>query len=917
MVVISKQQSCQRYIYKIHSERLRDAKWQLSLPIATARTNNELVPLADSQILDFIDEINGVTDTDEIAQSIKTQIKSVKREPTSLTNRKLIKLLYSKLDETLFRADYMCLVVDRVSDYRRACKGFTINGVRYVRLLGTNGGIKCSTIVFVNEQIASELVRRINNGRNTAKEMVPAKLEAYKALVCSGTTPVSMPHGIAVVDDCITHFKSDVYYLTDENVDEPEMTLLHDADIELNASDGYGLMLPSLAARWSRELGLDYTASGMNTRFSWEKGMAFTFDFLQFADEVAGTRLIKDAWGNLVDLSSVELILTTSMLKLWDSYSSCEDYLQNCRKNGYSLRIAKVCPKELENERNLNYQFIQSYDLNDEQIDELIKPTRDEIHDILAGDWRKTVLFMGGVGAADKPIDAIPDDLAKAIMINRSMLDDPFITKKIYNRIKYRINDAKIGVLKVHGNYSIVSGDPYALCQSMFNLPVTGLLKAGELYNKYWLDHQAKQLACFRAPMSCHNNIRLMQAVESEDTDKWYRYMNTCTILNAWDTTCHALNGMDFDGDLMLITDNKVLVDNIVDAPSIMCIQRKATKCVPTEEDTINSNIASFGDDIGKITNRITAMFDTISKFDKNSEEHKVLDYRIKCGQLFQQNAIDKAKGIIANPMPKEWYNRASNRIAEEDDATDIDRKEFNLSVLADKKPYFMRYIYPALMKDYNAYAKTTNRKAQMVFGLTVDELAAIPENRRTEDQNDFMLWYRRLLPVSCENGVMNRICRKFEQEFDGYLSKHQHPNAFDYSILKSDIEYTTTQRRAIEKEYQDYIQRLQAIVVQASNERFIDHDFNLKKRLLIEEFGVRCESICSNKAQLCNILVDICYRKDGTKQLVWDLCSDVIIDNLLAHNDYKITVPVSDEDGDVKFKGKHYEFVTVTQEEK
>ena len=94
------------------------------------------------------------------------------------------------------------------------------------------------------------------------------------------------------------------------------------------------MMLPSLAAKWSEDLGLDYTACGMNTRFCWEKGMVYTFDFLEFADKVAGTRIIKDAWGNEVDLGEVELVLTTSMVKLWDSYQSCEEYLRNCQENG-------------------------------------------------------------------------------------------------------------------------------------------------------------------------------------------------------------------------------------------------------------------------------------------------------------------------------------------------------------------------------------------------------------------------------------------------------------------------------------------------------------------------------------------------------------------------------------------------------
>ena len=88
------------------------------------------------------------------------------------------------------------------------------------------------------------------------------------------------------------------------------------------------------------------------------------------------------------------------------------------------------------------------------------------------------------------------------------------------------------------------------------------------------------------------------------------------------------------DGDLVMLTDNPILVNCIRETPTLMCAQRKAKKIVPTEEDIIRSNIASFGDDIGKITNRITAMFEIQSKYPKDSREYQTLDYRIKCGQL-------------------------------------------------------------------------------------------------------------------------------------------------------------------------------------------------------------------------------------------------------------------------------------------
>lgn len=597
--------------------------------------------MADSNTLRFIDDINHLYDADERAADIQRKIRILQKQETTRVNRKEIRRLYSELDEVQFKPDYMCLIIDKIEHYDKACKdGFYINGIHYERLLGTNGGVKNSTIVFVSSRVAPELKRRLENGRDLSKPLVPAKFESYKALSCSGSTPVSLPHGICVVPDCVTHFKSNVIYIDDEGVDEPKMEYRENEDVELIDSDGYGLMLPSLAQRWSQELGLDYVMSGANTRFSWEKGMVFCFDFLEFADKVAGTRIIKDAWGNEVDLSNIELILTTSQLKLWDSYKSFDDYLDNCLKNGYTFGIPKVCPKELENERYLNYQFVQSFKLTDEQIEELIQPTIKEIKDILGLDYKKSILFLKGVFLNEDNLWKVENDFAKALMVDPEMINDPFVRNRIYQMIRKRIKDAKIGVIKVTGNYSIISGDPYSLCQSMFGLEVTGLLKAGELYNKYWIDKGAEYVTCFRAPMTCHNNLTKLKVAKTNDMKYWYRYMTTCTILNSWDTTTHATNGADKDGDMYLLTDNKVLVENTLNLPAIMCVQRKADKKVIEEADLILANKNSFGDEIGKTTNRATTMFDMQAQFSPDSDEYRVLDYRIKCSQLYQQNAI-------------------------------------------------------------------------------------------------------------------------------------------------------------------------------------------------------------------------------------------------------------------------------------
>lgn len=902
MITISKQLVCQKYIYKIHSSRLRKSKWNLSLPISEARSNDEVISLADSQMLRWIDELNGISDADSKAKEIKSEIRELRNAENTINNKRAIRRLYEELDALQFKPDYMCLIIDKEKDYLRACKGFKINGIKYRRLLGTNGGIKNSTIVFVSDNLADELIRRVENGRDPSKELVTAKLEAYKALTCSASIPVSYPNGILIVNDAETEFLSDIMYLTDEGDGEPLMEERRQQAIQMDASDGFGLMLPSLAKRWSEELGLDYIVSGVNTRFSFEKGMLFTFDFVDFAQKVANTYLVKDAWGNDVDIRNVEAIFTTSMVKLYDSYSSCDEYLGTSIANGYTFGIAKTCPFALESERSLNYQFIQSYDLDDEDIDELIAPTVQTFHDILGGDISKTILYLKGVGLTEKTVSSLDDDYIKAIMIDRKMAQDPYIQNSIYQMMRNRINEAKVGVIPVHGNYSIASGDPFLLCQSIFGLPKTGLLQAGEIYNKYWSDCGAEKVVCFRAPMSCHPNIIALHPAHSEEIGYWYHYMNTCTIFNSWDTSTAALNGMDYDGDLVMLTDNPVLIRKHKPMPALMCVQRRAQKRIPTEDDFIQSNIESFGNEIGQTTNWITSMYDVRSGYSSDSEEYKTLTYRIMCGQLYQQNVIDKAKGIIAKPMPKDWHDRHEvNKIE------NIDKRNFYRSVVADKKPYFMRYIYPALSQKYNTYLKNTDKNALREFQLTVSELKNIPEDEMTDRQREFLRYYDYRMPVGTGDCVMNRICRRFEMEFDGYIRKHSGAVPFDYSIMKSGSEYSSRQFYEIKRLYDDYNKRLSNYMLLTSYESTDESDNAAAIHDMNQAFRKECDCLCPNSSVLCDILLDICYLRSATKRFAWNMCGSEIICNLLLNNDRVINYPVRDDDGSILYSGNKF----------
>lgn len=622
-----------------------------------------MVAIGESTAVRFIDKINGVN-TDSIYErvnSIRKRLKFLKKQRKSDENRKEIKQLYRELDDLQFITEYLLLIIDSSADYWRAFEGFKLNGVVYHRLLGTPGGIKSNTIVFVadvgknGQPMREELFRLIENDRNLEIEMVPAKLEAYRALTCSASTPVSSECKVLVVADCETKFISDYILLDDSEPGEPTMDFIKDGEVELTDSDGYGLITSDLAIKWSAELGEPETCGGFCIRNSFCKGMLFPFPFIEFAEEIAHNYIVTDIWGNDVDIREVDIILTGSMLKLWSSYDSAEDYFSKCAANGYTFSVTKTVEPEEHESRELNYQFIQSYELSEDDISELIGPTVADIDGAMGGDIAKTLLFLKGEDQTERTFDTSDNDYTKALMIDERVARDKYVRSRISQAIRKKADRAKLGRIRVRGDYNVVCGDPYSLCQSIFKLPVTGLLHSGGVYSTYWDKRRVNEVVCFRAPMTAHNNIQKMNVEANEDTRRWYRYMRNVLVTNSWDMLAHALNGMDKDGDLCLTTDNSVLIKGTKNELPISCMQKKSSKKIVEDIDLVQSNLDTFGNDIGPITNRATSMYEVRSRFIKGSEEYQVLTYRIMCCQLMQQNEIDQMVALVGNRQWKTW----------------------------------------------------------------------------------------------------------------------------------------------------------------------------------------------------------------------------------------------------------------------
>lgn len=916
---MSKQIINQRLIYKIHSSRFRINNWDLSLTLQEAKDNEEVVALGDSITLRMIRKIKGDITTEEDIFNIKKKINKLKKQKTK-DNSKEIDELYDLLDSKILIEEYLAIVFDNIADWDRFNKKnepVLFNNKSYKRLVGTNGGVKNNTVIFCRQDIYDKLNEKLNNGRNKKKQYVPAKFESYKALACSASTPVTQPKGVLVIKDGERQIIEKVLQLTDDGKGGFKLIPKDKYEINRAFTDGCGMICKALADQWAIDLGeykedennkkiAKYTPSGFNIRNSWTKGMVFCFPYLEFAEKVAKEFMVEDAWGNMIDIRNVELIITTNMLKLWDAYESIDDYLNNCKENGFEYCVTKMLPQELETVRNMNYQFLQSYEFSDEDIQKLIKPTVDSILGAIGGDYGKTLLFLKGNKITENDFLHEEFDFVKALMINENLRQDPFIKQKIHRMIKKRISDSKKGVIQVEGNYSVISGDLYALCQYMFGEKVTGLLKKDEYYSRTWLDKNVDKVVAYRAPMTNHNNIKIFRLKDNDEIKKWYRYMTTCTILNSFDCTVDALNGADFDGDAVITTNNDVLLRNTKELLPIICEQKSIPKRKITEKALRCANKNGFGNDVGSVTNKCTGMFDVLAKFNKDSNEYKILNERIICMQGYQQEVIDSVKGCIAKQVPKHWYDYKELKIKKEDSEELTKWKEKQLELASLKKPYFFIYNYKHLMNRYKKYIKDSQINSIIRFGVPLDEL--IKKDNKSKEEQDFVEYYNLLMPVSTNNSTMNRICWALEESFKDVKLFVKKDN-FDTNILKSEYTFAQSKYKEIEKIYNEYKDNVKQYMIVASDDD--GKEKKEKRQTFINNFKKQVYSVCGNKYVLCNILIDMCYSNKESKQFVWDMCGKTIIETLLKKHNNIINYPVIiDKNEDFIWNNNKYKMI-------
>ena len=82
------------------------------------------------------------------------------------------------------------------------------------------------------------------------------------------------------------------------------------------------------------------------------------------------------------------------------------------------------------------------------------------------------------------------------------------------------------------------------------------------------------------------------------------------------------------------------------------------------------------------------------------------------------------------------------------------------------------------------------------------------------------------------------------------------------------------------------------------------------------DEFLEECLKACPNEEALCNIVLDVCYNSNSGKLFAWEMCGDVIINNLMNRYGHRISFPVANDEGEIEYAGSRYELITLDLED-
>lgn len=600
-----------------------------------------------------------------------------------------------------------------------------INGERkhFVRYKRSSGSARVGKCLFINSEFYKKMIDWSFAGieHKVGTEMDCSSLESYISLTTSSCIDrfKLRPENILLIEDGESTFKDIVMAtrLINEKYDDKGnvidgdlITQVEETSITNKIWDGSNLLDKSIFEENGYE---DKAILQIRNRFF--KGIGVNTDIQGF---------FKD--NNITDVSQlngktvakrvedIKLITTPSSVK-YLKYGSFEKWLNYIVEDWGICKYEKP-QKHFNGMVQTHYQLINTLGMSYDTTYNLLKDTLEYI-DLLKNNLGVFKYHLGIL--ADGEQEIIENDYEiKNIGSNASFVlemlkvSDDFAKTKICKRFRREIVDnyiknARKGHILVNGNYSVVISCPLEyLKASIGKWNGESLLKPFECVCSNF--EHGEEILGVRSPQPTMSNMAVFKNTKKDILD---RYFNTkskqVVIISSIDNNIFELqSSMDTDGDQMLLTNKKEIVDSckifnekIVTKDGIISRFLVPTDFTPKTSikkkydwfDLADTDIKNSSNKIGEIIN-LAQQLNTIywnKKFNGTNEDELLELYKDICQlDILSCIEIDRCKKLSPVNAQREIEKiRAKKYLGRGDIIRDKKKKEVGI------RPYFFKFL--------------------------------------------------------------------------------------------------------------------------------------------------------------------------------------------------------------------------------
>lgn len=717
--------------------------------------------------------------------------------------------------------------------------------ITYKRLLASSGHVRNKKIIYINEKLYDDTLEILLCGmpKNSTFKVL-AKFNSHFGLCSTDGIPIKEMPNILVIPDFKHDIEEHFDVVEEYEKDRYKVVPNQKKKVPIKPHDGAGLVDVRRVIKWCRnkdELDLHYIPSSLLIRaLPGIKGNLYTVDLKKYIQKKGkneeGKIIRIDVWGNEITLMDeqgnllIDCVLTASQVKFHDKYNSFKEWHDAfCQEHKGYKRTFNICqwsenPQKLNNKVPLSYQALQSLDLSEDNIRSVCQDTIDTIKNI-STNVTEFIRFRGIDTKDKKKLKALPE-YYRILKTNMYLFYDPWLQKKIQEDIDGIKKRAYLGGIFVQGNYQVLGIDVVSLLEWTLNLPVTGVLKANEIYSKYWLN-ETNEVALVRFPHVSHE-WKISNVTKPNNPDvEYFKYQRSTICISIHDSTDMRLGGADHDNDQIISLSNEVLIEaankskdnknTVLHVESWKENKDDGNKEVkPIKEYSIDDMKRLIKTDCDGMTMNIGHYVNKITKLWSMEQTPEIKDH-IKIMSVICSKVIDFAKTGIKAKIP-----------------------EYIQVVLGkdDRLPYFMRYRYPEKIVKQNQVNSN---------------LAYIGSEEKEEFFTD----------TDC---TMNRICKYLEKNIKD-IKLETPKGKFDHSKFYS--------KKPIDKYHNVYykkvLQKLKELkeehdtYLNNNNNNLLNKDEKIESANQYRLFYEYCKNslleICPNIDKLMDILVFAYYE--------------------------------------------------------